>query len=134
MNQSFRRARLLAFFLDLSVCAVLADLAALSASAAIWFWLPGWRERIPWVWGAAAAGGLAGFLLRDSSGGRARRWLALAVADGEGRPPGAWGSIRRNLPLIVPIWNVLEAWPVLRRGEAQRPSDRRRGFRVVEAA
>jgi hypothetical protein len=131
-NVSMRRARILAFLLDLLVCAAVADAAGLIATAMLWFWLPVWRSAIPWLWGGVGAAAVAGFLLRDAAGGRARQWLALKTVDAEGRPPGAWASIRRNLPLLIPIWNLWEAWPVLQNGSAQRPSDRRGGIRVVE--
>jgi hypothetical protein len=126
-----RRARILAFLLDLLVCVAIADAASLAATVALWYWLPAWRAAIPWVWAVAAAGAIVGFLLRDASGGRARRWLALEAVDPEGLPPGPRGSIRRNLPLLVPGWNLFEVWPVLRDGAAQRPADRRRRIRVV---
>jgi RDD family len=126
-----RRLRILAFLLDLLLCTVAADAAALLATAAVWFWAPAWRGALAWIWAAAAAGALAAFLLRDTAGGRARRWLALEAVRPDGSPPGAINSIRRNLPLLVPIWNLFEAWPVLRDGSAARPADRRTGIRIV---
>ena len=129
--QSLRRARILAFFLDLALAAGLADAAAFAASAIVWVWKREWVSALPWIWRGAALAGVLAFLLRDASGGRARRWLALEVRDGAGKPPGASASIRRNLPLLVPVWNLIEAWPVLRRGEAQRVADRKRGLQVV---
>ena len=129
-----RRLRILAFLLDLLLCTVAADAAALLATALVWFWIPVWRGALPWVWAAAAAGALAAFLLRDASGGRARRWLALEAVRPDGGPPGAVNSIRRNLPLLVPIWNLFEAWPVLRDGAAVRPADRRTGIRIVSTS
>ncbi len=131
MNPSMRRARILAFLLDFLLCATAADGVGLLATAAVWMWAKPWRLAIPWIWGAVAAAGVLAFLLRDASGGRARRWLALEALDRQGRPPGAWGSIRRNLPLVIPIWNVVEAWPVLRSGDAQRRCDRNRGIRII---
>ena len=126
-----RRARLLAFLLDWLVCVAAADVAGLVLTWALWKWAPGWWPAVVWIWVAVAAAAVVGFLLRDASGGRARRWLALEAADAEGRPPGAWGSIRRNLPLLVPVWNIFEGWPLLRNGDAQRPADRKRGIRIV---
>jgi hypothetical protein len=126
-----RRARLLAFFLDWTLCAGLADVAGLALTWMLWKLLPGWRAAVPYVWTAVGVAALLAFLLRDSSGGRARRWLALEAVDGEGRPPGIWGSVRRNLPLLIPVWNLVEVWPILRHGEAGRPADRRRGIRIV---
>lgn len=131
MNSETRRARALAFSLDLLIPAAIADGAGLLLTAAAWYLAPAICAQAAWIWLAAAAAALAAFLLRDSRGGRARRWLALQVRDPEGQPPGLWGSIRRNLPLLVPGWNLIEVWPVLRDGRAARRSDRRRGFEVA---
>jgi hypothetical protein len=133
-NSCVRRLRILAFLLDLLLCVLAADAAALVASAAVWFWIPAWRGAAGWVWGGAAAVSLAAFLLRDASGGRARRWFALEAVLPDGRYPGAGGSARRNLPLLVPIWNIFEAWPVLRDAAAPRPGDRKRGIRIVSTS
>ena len=130
MNSEARRARLLAFFLDLAIPAAFADAAALAAAAAIWRFLPPARALAGWMFLPAGAAALAAFLLRDARGGRARRWLALEVSDGSGRPPGAWRSIRRNLTLLLPGWNVLEVWPLLSDGLAVRRSDRAHGLAV----
>jgi len=127
-----RRTRLLALFLDVLVCAALADLVGLLASALVWRLFPPARPTIPWIWAALAGGAAAAFLLRDARGGRARRWLALeARRETDGRPPGAWGSVRRNLPLLIPIWNLIDAWPVFRDGEAPRRCDRSTGIRIL---
>jgi hypothetical protein len=127
-----RRARLLALFLDVLVCACLADLAGLALTAVLWRFFPGSRAALPWIWGALAAGAVAGFLLRDSRGGRARRWLALEARRGDGSLPGVWGSIRRNLPLLIPLWNLFDAWPVLWDGQALRRCDRGSGTRILQ--
>jgi len=126
-----RRARILALFLDVLVCAAPADLAGLIVTALLWRLVPAARTWIPAVWIAAGAGATAAFLLRDARGGRARRWLALEVRAADGSEPGAWRSIRRNLPLLVPLWNLWDAWPLLRDGDAARRSDRRAGLRMV---
>lgn len=126
-----RRARALAFWIDLLVPAALADAVALPLTVAVRLLAPGRPTLTAWIWATAAGVTLAAFLLRDARGGRARRWLALEVRDAAGRLPGLRGSIRRSLPLLVPGWNVLEVWPVLRDGQAARPADRRRAFRVV---
>lgn len=125
------RARILAFFLDWIVCAGLADVVGLSVTGLVWKLLPGWRSSIPWIWVCVSVGAVAAFLLRDTTGGLSRRWLALEAVDPQGRPPGIWGSVRRNFPLLVPVWNLIEIWPVLRQGDAPRTADRRRGIRVV---
>ena len=126
-----RRARLLALFLDVLVCAVPADLAGLALTGIVWRFFSGARPAIPVLWAAAGIAATAAFLLRDVSGGRARRWLAMEARRPDGRPPGAWGSIRRNFPLIVPGWNLYDAWPLLRVGEAPRRTDRRTEIRML---
>ncbi|MEP6800466.1 MAG: hypothetical protein ABJC07_00910 [Acidobacteriota bacterium] len=125
-----RRDRILAFFLDLLVCAGCADAAGLLLTALLWWAVPGGRAAIPAVWGAAAAAAIAAFLMRDARGGRARRWLGLEAAGPNGRVPGPAASFRRNLPLLIPGWNMVEAWPVLRDGDAVRRADRRTGVRI----
>jgi len=125
-----RRVRLLALFLDALVCAAPADLAGLLATGAIWRFLPSARDAVPAIWTGAGAVATAAFLLRDARGGRARRWLALEARRADGRPPGAWGSIRRNLPLLVPFWNLYDAWPLIRDPQAPRRTDRRTEIRM----
>lgn len=125
-----RRPRLLALFLDVLVCAVTADLAGLALTGIVWRFLPGLRGAIPVVWAGMAAAAVAAFLLRDARGGRARRWLALEARRPDGAPPGRWGSIRRNFPLIVPFWNVYDAWPLLR--NEPRRTDQRTEIRILQ--
>jgi RDD family len=128
-----RRTRLLALLLDVAVCAAAADAAGLAATFLIWRYVPGARGAIPGVWAVLAILAVGAFLLRDTGGGLARRWLALEARLPDGRPPGRWGSIRRNLPLLVPIWNLYDAWPVLSDGEAPRRCDRRTGTRILRS-
>ncbi len=125
-----KNARAIAFFLDLLLCAGCADVLALAATALAWRVLHRGGNTIAGIWLAAAAAAVAAFLLRDASGGRARRWFGLEAVRPDDRPPGAAASIRRNLPLLIPGWNLIEAWPVLRDGAAARPADRRTGIRV----
>lgn len=126
-----RRARLLALFLDVLVCAAPADLVGLALTGIVWRFLPSGRGAIPAIWTAAGLVATAAFLLRDAGGGRARRWLALEARRPDGDFPGAWGSVRRNLPLLVPLWNLYDAWPLLRDGESPRRTDRRTGIRML---
>ncbi len=131
MNSETRRARGLALGLDLLIPAAVADALGLVATGAIWYLHPAATVLLGWLWGALGAGALIAFLLRDANGGRSRRWLGLEVRDGEGGRPGLWGSTRRNLPLLVPGWNLLEVWPVLRDGKAPRRSDRQQGTLLI---
>jgi hypothetical protein len=129
-----RRTRLLAFFLDVFLCAAAVDAVGLAASFLVWRYVPGIRDAIPWIWAFLALAGAVAFLLRDARGGRARRWLALEARRPDGRPPGIWGSIRRNLPLLVPFVNLWDAWPLRTDGEAPRRVDRRSGIRISRSA
>jgi len=122
-----RLARLLAFLLDVLLCAVAADLAGLVLTALIWRFFPAATAAIAWIWAALALGAMLAFLLRDSGGGRARRWLGFEVQRADGRAPGPWGSIRRNLPLFIPGWNLFDAWPLLSNGAGPRRCDTRSG-------
>ncbi len=126
-----RRARILALFLDVLICAAPADMAALSVTWILWRFFPAGRPMIPAVWIAAGTAASVAFLLRDARGGRARRWLGIEVQRADGSAPGVWGSIRRNLPLLIPLWNLWDAWPILRIGDAPRRSDGRSGLRMM---
>ncbi len=128
-----RRTRLLAFFLDVLVCAAAADAAGMTATVLLWRVFPGARPAIPWVWAACGLAAAGAFLLRDARGGLARRWLALEARRPDGSLPGIRGSIRRNLPLLLPPWAVYDAWPVVSDGEAPRRSDRRTGIRILRS-
>jgi membrane associated rhomboid family serine protease len=120
----------MAFFLDVLVVAAIADLAGLVATWILWRYLPAGRPAVAWIWRLLGAAAVLGFLLRDTRGGLGRRWLALEARRPDGRPPGALGSVARNLPLLIPFWNLYDAWPVFRRGEAPRRADRRSGIRI----
>ena len=125
-----RRMRLLAVFLDVLVPALIADAAGLLLTFVLWRYLPGARAAVPWIWVVCALGAVGAFLVRDRNGGLARRWLALEARRPDGRPPGAWGSIRRNLPLLIPFWNLYDSWPLRDDGEAPRRCDRHTGIRI----
>jgi hypothetical protein len=129
-----RRTRLLALLLDVGVCAAAADATGLALTALVWRYAPAAGGAIPWMWAALAGLAVAAFLLRDARGGRARRWLALEARLPDGRPPGAWVSIRRNLPLLIPLWNLYDAWPLTSDPEAPRRSDRAAGTRILRSS
>lgn len=73
------------------------------------------------------------FLARDSGpGSPGKRLLGLRVVGPGGVSRSLWASVLRNLPLLLPGWNLLEAIEVVRRGDGRRPGDRIAGTRVVE--
>lgn len=75
---------------------------------------------------------LLGFLLRDAGGASpGKRLFGLKTGIFPGRGP-LLASVARNLPLIVPGWNLLEALAVLREDQ-RRPGDRLAGTFVAEA-
>ncbi|HEY1249577.1 MAG TPA: RDD family protein [Thermoanaerobaculia bacterium] len=128
-----RRTRLLALFLDALLCAGAADVVGLALTALVWRLWPAARPAVPVLWGFLAAAATLAFLLRDAAGGRARRWLAFEIRTLDGRPPGAWRSIARNLVLLLPGWNLWDCWPALvdPKGEAPRRCDRALRLRIL---
>ncbi|KAA0252398.1 hypothetical protein FBQ97_16505 [Acidobacteria bacterium ACD] len=73
------------------------------------------------------------FLARDAGpGSPGKRLLGLAVVGPHGASWSLGASVLRNLPLLLPLWNLVEAIEVVRRGDGRRPGDRVAGTRVVE--
>jgi hypothetical protein len=110
----FRR-RLLAVLLDLLVPAAAADAVGLLLTAAVWR-MPPRRGRAALGLGALAAAAVGAFLLRDSRGGRARRWLAMEAAGAGWRPAGALGLDPTQPAPARAGWNLYDAWPLTRDG------------------
>lgn len=74
------------------------------------------------------------FLLRDARGASpGKLLLGLSVHKADGRPAGPRESVLRNLPLLVPGLNVLEAAAVARRPDSRRSGDRLAGTTVAES-
>jgi uncharacterized RDD family membrane protein YckC len=73
------------------------------------------------------------FLFRDALGASPGKMiLGLKVVRKAGGRISPLSSLVRNVPLLVPGWNVVEAVVVLRRADARRPGDRAAGTRVLE--
>ncbi|MGK2858590.1 MAG: RDD family protein [Thermoanaerobaculia bacterium] len=73
-------------------------------------------------------------LLRDGFHGRSpgKRLMGLRIDTPAGKPC-SWGrSIVRNLPLVIPGWNLVEVWLVLFGRDSRRTGDRIAGTRVRE--
>lgn len=77
------------------------------------------------VWRLGLVLFLAGILIRDAWKGRSpgKRLLGLVIVTSRGRGCGVFRSIVRNLPLIVPGWNLLELLLLFSR-QSRRSGDR----------
>ena len=124
------RLRALSLALDSVIFAFLVDAPAAIALGAAFFFFP--DARLVEIGAFALGLFLLVFLSRDTRGGFSRKWLGFKIEDGRGRPPGWLRSVLRNLPLVVPGWNVWEAVSVLRHGDRPRPIDRLLGLRFRE--
>ena len=106
--------RVAAFLVDALTMAVLLILPASLVSYTL-AWVGGAMQAIAVVWVAALALLFVGLLIRDGYRGRSlgKQMLGLRLLTPRGEGCG-WGrSIVRNLPLIIPVWNLVEAGLVL---------------------
>lgn len=76
----------------------------------------------------------AAMLLRDvvPGGSPGRRVIGLRVVGPEGQTPTVGQSIRRNLPILIPGWNLLELRSLWTYPEKARSGDRWARTRVEE--
>lgn len=89
---------------------------------------------LPRVFRAAQVLFVVLFLLRDARGASPGKvLLGLSVARADGGPVKPLGSVLRNLPLLVPGLNLLEALAVVRRPDSRRLGDRLAGTTVGES-
>jgi uncharacterized RDD family membrane protein YckC len=73
------------------------------------------------------------FLLRDVGGqSPGKRLFGLRLVRQGGRPVGLFASVVRNLPMLVPGWNLLELLAVIRRPDGRRAGDRMAGTTLLE--
>jgi len=98
------RERALALLADWTLVAFLVDVPALAALAVMFFFFPDAPLRETGF--AAFCLELLLFLARDTTGGLSRKWMGMKIEDSRGRNPGFLRSICRNLPLLVPGWNL----------------------------
>ena len=74
------------------------------------------------------------FLLRDTGGASpGKRLFGLRLVREGGRPVGVLASIARNVPMLVPGWNLIELLSVIRRDDGRRGGDRLAGTTLVES-
>ena len=73
------------------------------------------------------------FLLRDIGGqSPGKRLFGLRLVRVGGRPVGLFASVVRNLPMLLPGWNLFELLAVIRRPDGRRGGDRLAGTTLVE--
>lgn len=123
--------RIAAFLVDAVTMAVLLIVPASLVSYAL-AWIGGSVKGIQIVWWAALAILVLAILIRDGIGGRSvgKQLLGLKLSTPKGDRCGYLRSIVRNVPLIVPLWNLLEAGFVL--AGRRRTGDRIAGTVVME--
>jgi uncharacterized RDD family membrane protein YckC len=105
--------RIAAFLVDaLSIAIVLIVPASIVSYSMTWTGSP---KGIQLVWWAALAVLMLAMLLRDGFRRRSigKQLLGLRVLTPRGEGCGYIRSFIRNIPLVVPLWNVLEVFLVL---------------------
>ena len=104
-----RLLRIAAFLVDALSISILLILPASVASYAMT--LTGWPKGIQLVWWAALAILLLAILFRDGFRNRSigKQLLGLRLSTPDGTGCGYGRSFVRNLPLVIPVWNLLEA-------------------------
>lgn len=86
------------------------------------------------VWWTCVAILLSAILFRDGWRGRSpgKLLFGLQITTPSGRRCGWLRSAVRNVPLLVPLWNVVELWMVVATATARRTGDRLAKTTVVE--
>lgn len=106
--------RVAAFLVDALTMSVILILPASLISYTL-AWIGGAVQGIAIVWVIALMLLLIGLLIRDGYRGRSlgKQMLGLRVVTPQGEGCGYGRSVLRNLPLIIPLWNLLEAGLVI---------------------
>ncbi|MCU1348342.1 MAG: hypothetical protein JWO56_1372 [Acidobacteria bacterium] len=109
-----RLLRIAAFLVDTLSMSLILILPASVLSYAL-AWVGGDMKAIQIVWLVALAILMTGILLRDGHRGRSfgKHLLGLRLLTPAGEGCGYGRSVVRNLPLIIPGWNLLEVILVL---------------------
>ncbi len=125
--------RLVAFLVDsVSILAILIAPAAGLSYLAVFLWNSTWG--IARIWHTTILIFFAAILLRDGYHGRSpgKRLMGLRIDTPSGTAC-SWGrSFVRNLPLVIPGWNLLELGLVLFGHDSLRTGDRIARTRVRE--
>lgn len=123
--------RVAAFLVDALTTAIILIIPAAIISYAM-AWIGGSLKGIQIVWWIALAILLLSILVRDGVRGRSvgKHLLGLKLMTRNGRPCGYVRSVIRNIPLIFPVWNLVEVAFVL--AGKPRTGDRIAGTQVME--
>ena len=107
----------------LVIALVLMVPATVVSYAAAWF--GGSTKAVANVWWGAFAILCFGILLRDGLGGRSpgKKLFGLRLTTASGEPCGYGRSMLRNLPLILPGWNLIEILMILFTRPPRRTGD-----------
>lgn len=86
------------------------------------------------VWWAAFGILCVGILIRDGRAGRSpgKRLFGLRLDTRDGKPCSFGRSALRNLPLVIPVWNLIEVAMVLLLKPPRRTGDLLAGTSVTE--
>ena len=125
--------RIAAGVIDLLLLALVLVLPTTLVSwGVVWMFEAGRVINLLW-WGALLILILA-FLMRDGWRGRSpgKRLFGLRITTTRGRDCGPLRSVVRNIPLVVPLWNLVELWLVVDPRFHRRSGDRMAGTTVVE--
>jgi uncharacterized RDD family membrane protein YckC len=123
--------RIAAFLVDALTMALVLVLPASLASYAT-AWIGGSVKAIQIVWYIALGILMTGMLIRDGIHGRSpgKRLLGLRLVTPRGEGCGYGRSVVRNLPLVIPVWNLIEVALVI--GGKARSGDRLARTTVTE--
>lgn len=102
--------RIAAFLVDALSISVILILPASIVSYTL-AWVGGAPQAVAVVWFIALALVIVALLFRDGYRGRSigKQMLGLRLVTPRGEGCGYGRSLVRNLPLIIPVWNLLEA-------------------------
>lgn len=131
-NSQVTLLRIAAFVIDaLALSLILILPGSVVSYAAAWF---GSIKLVSIVWYIVLLIFMTGMLLRDGLIGRSpgKTILGLQLAKKNGGRCGYGCSLLRNLPLMIPLWNLVEIYLVLFGSRGLRTGDRLAGTAVVE--
>ncbi len=123
--------RIAAFLTDALSLSIILILPASIVSYAM-AWIGGSVKAIQIVWWVAVGVLVIAMLLRDGYRGSSpgKRLLGLRIVTRSGKRCGYVRSVVRNLPLIIPAWNLIEIFLVV--AGKPRTGDRIAGTTVTE--